>query len=434
MKIDENFQYDAFRFMISGVRNSELERFFGLSTDEDAEKSIQGWFERTQLKIAQLPQLLDPKFAQTDLDKLLALVGWDGTKEVDFLGDVDDSTKRKLIALSVPLWKLKGTDKGLIGALRIFTGKTVIVRNWFFHRWIMDEAGFWYEGNGSDLWMNGGRYSEADEFLQWIILNRSALEEVDRRLIYDLTTFLRGSGEHFGIIYAAFADDFGRGFASDGAIAAVFPQWRIVGSEALVEYNPDVQKAELSSGGKLRAKMASSELNTWGPTQRAIAEVLVGSTPEHVSAGAWAFELSGMISEDLSRYYSAKIDSSGVAEITRDGSVIVSGTFTPPIDGTSFTVELKVEPTDSATVLVSLLVGANLVLSTSFVGALAYDNPNGSVTIASNDGTFFVDNVIVLATPNRVQYVGQKAIAPVAALGGPVYVANPDPGVEEFEG
>ena len=54
--------------------------------------------------------------------------------------------------------------------------------------------------------------------------------------------------------------------------------------------------------------------------------------------------------------------------------------------------------------------------------------------MTSPDSEGKTDNAIVLATPNRVQYIGQRAITPVIGLGGPQYIADPDPGLEPFEG
>lgn len=416
-KIDPQFQWDMFRFLFRSVRNADLERWLGLPAGTDPENSIQGSFERIFDRIEQLPLLLDPLFEDTNLDFLLAHVGWDGSPDVDFLSTISEQTKQKLILLSVPLWQRKSTSEGVIEALRLFTGKTVLLQSWFFFRWILDTTGFWKKGIGTDPWLVGNRYTEEDDELSFIIISRSGLNAADRELVYNLLTYIRPSGEHFGVIYAAFADDFGRGLG----------RWVIDDSVGLSQATDDFQ-LELAGGGIAISRDTASEIATWGPSQHTFMQSFFQT------AGA-SIEMRGMRSLDGTRYYSAILFDSGLLRLTRDGAVIASTTIQMPTFGTPIGLELQVEPQDAATVRVTVRVGNVEHLEEDFLGAEAYDEPDGGIFLLGDGTSSFVDNVVVRATPNLVQFIGQKAITPTIGLGGnPEYIADPDPGVEEFVG
>jgi hypothetical protein len=429
-KIDPDFQYDAFLFVIEGIRNELMERWYGDPEGINPENSIQGWFERIHARILQLPLLLDPDFEDTNLDLLLGQVGWDSSEEVDFTSGLSDAVKRRLVALSVPFWKTRGTDQGITNFLRILTGQVVLIRSWFYHRMILDEAGFWFEGGGADPWLTGSRYTEGDESLTWLIVNRGNIDELDRELVYNVLTFTRAAGDHFGVVYAAFADDFSLApvVVPEKVIEPdLLPQWTQTGLGVDIGDN----NVELSAGSSILTRVEPEIAATWGPAQHVLAQVSFETT----SGDSLIF--FGMMNEAETTFYRVELVADGTLRIGRSGAtVVVATTVTMPEINTPMTLEMLVEPQDAATNRVIAKVGGLEFLSFDFVGSLAYDDPAGGVRLAASGGEpVTVDEVIVLASPNQLQYVGQKAITPTPGVGGnPQYIADPDPGIEEFSG
>lgn len=421
-KIDPKFPHQIFRFVIEGLRNELLERWYGIPGGVDPEKSQQGIFEATQTRIQQLPLLHDPDFADAELEHLRWLVGWDDTLALDFVEDIDNATLKKLIQLAVPLWKEKGTAGALIDALRVFTGKSALVLDWFFHRWVIDEAGFWFEAGGSDPWLMGGRYTESGETLTHVIINREGLTVTERRFVHGLLTYVRPVGEHFCVIYAAFADDFGAGF----------DQWTNIGdAAALVTVDGD-PRGGLDDGAEIQTNITAAEMDTWTPTQKALVFVQFSS-----SASTDIFQLLTMSNAAGTEYYGVTLKGDGTILLTKDGSTEASDTITLPTAGFSLGLEILVEPLDQATQKVTVLVGAEIRLTKEFVGADAYVDSIGGTRLkydSAGDNRLYVDNALVLATPNRIQYVGQQAITPTDGVGGPQYIADPAPGLEDFVG
>lgn len=420
-KIDPDFQHDVHRFIIRSRRNKLLAKWLGEPGAVTPEKSIQGIFERTQDKIGELPMLLDPAYSGAQLRFLAWLVGWDDSKDVSFIEDLSDDDLRKLIQLSVPLWQEKGSGIGLVNAIRVFTGKTAIVQDWFWHRWIIDESGFWVESRGNDPYLVGGIYTEADEYLTWVILNRQGLTSLERRLVYDLLTYIRVIGEHYALVYAAFVDDFADGFA----------QWTQLGTPGTFVVNEDDFRGGLDEGAIAKTNFVETELATWSPFQRTIAHIEFAT----VSAQE-VIEVKGMRSADGVTYYAAKLGADGAVDLVSPVGTF-STTITMPVVGTPIGLELRVEPINTAQTKVGVYIGNELQVENTFLGVDAYIDSAGGVTIERSGTevlTTYVDNVVVLATPHRVQFIGQSAIPPTPGLGGPQYIANPAPELEPFIG
>jgi len=421
-KISDNFQYDVFKFIIESRRNALLSRWLGDPDLADAEKSIQGQFEAIQANIAQLPELyvLDSDKVQPRL--LAWLLGWDDNPLVDFVDDLSDDQLKKLIELSVPLWKNKGTAGAIVNLLRIFTGKTALIRDWFWYRWVIDGSGFWQKARGTDPYLVGSQYTEADEWLTWIILNRVGIGETERRLIYDLLTFIRPTGEHFGVVYAAFADDFANGFS----------QWTQIGTPGTLVTTEGDYRGGLLQGAEVQTNIPTSEHETWTPFQRSIVHI------EFAGTGAdETITLEGMRSEDGSTWYRARLRANGALRLSSSQPYTLDTTLTLPTPGTPVSLELRVEPIDTAQTKVSVYVGAELQSEHTFLGVDAYVDSAGGVTVSRSGvstDTTYIDNVLVLASPARIQMIGQQAITPTPGLGGPTYIADPAPDLEPFVG
>lgn len=109
-------------------------------------------FERTQAKINTLGTLLNPAKTRADLLQYLKdHVGF--TKELNNItNNLSENDLRKLISLAVALWKQKGTERGYANIVRLFTGATARIFNWFDFRMIVGEKAFGEEQLGEDSW------------------------------------------------------------------------------------------------------------------------------------------------------------------------------------------------------------------------------------------------------------------------------------------
>ena len=147
-KINPNFAHDIFTFLHKPLR--DLDKSDG---DDFLDRFLlgpQSLFEDTQAKIATLRDLMDPTKTRPDLLQFLKdHVGF--TKDLNKITDeLVENDLRKLIILAVPLWKTKGTEAGYTNILRLFTGKSARVFNWFDFRMIIGEVAFGEEQLGQD--------------------------------------------------------------------------------------------------------------------------------------------------------------------------------------------------------------------------------------------------------------------------------------------
>ena len=438
-KIDPTFPYDAYRFIIQGVRNADkkkvLERFMGGPQTE---------FERTHAQIQTLPTLLDPAQIRADLLQFLRhSVGWDNASEVAFVRDLNETQLRKLIKVAAVLWKAKGIPVSIRDAIRVFTGKNAILKDWFYHRLIIDEAGAHVSGIQTDPFAVGGIFSEDDDELTWVLINRGDLDEDDKQLLHSLLTFIRASGEHFGIVYAAFADDFSLGLGRWETVQSGDPNAVTVD---LTETDPIIKlfsrnKAAFDKDANIATRVDDTELATWQPYQRfsviAIFSAFQGD-------GANNIEMRIMVSENREEYYSVKMISTEVVtndEVelrlniglaggsvqTRQVNIInIPVVVNPPLP---FLIEIECAPQDQASNLLTIGVVGETFLQLLFIGDEAYNDPLGGVQLVTDSaiatGIRNMDDTIVIASPMQIQLIGQQALP----VGG---VADPDPGIEPF--
>jgi len=149
-KIDPQFAHDIFKFLHRPIRiidqkqgNNFVERFL---------TGPQNIFEDIQKKIEEIKTILDPATTRADLLQFLKdQVGF--TRELNNITqDLTENDLRKLIALAVALWKQLGTEQGYENIVRLFTGKSVRIFNFFDFRMIVGEAAFGEEQLGEDSW------------------------------------------------------------------------------------------------------------------------------------------------------------------------------------------------------------------------------------------------------------------------------------------
>lgn len=149
-KINPAFQHDIYKFLHLPIRvadrndgNLFVERFL---------MGAQADFEAMQARINTLSTLTNPAKVRADLLQYLKdHVGF--TKELNNItNNLSENDLRKLISLAVALWKQKGTERGYANIVRLFTGATARIFNWFDFRMIVGEKAFGEEQLGEDSW------------------------------------------------------------------------------------------------------------------------------------------------------------------------------------------------------------------------------------------------------------------------------------------
>jgi phage tail-like protein len=241
MKINQDFSSDLYRFLPQVVRDADqkagglLERYligpqlvwegqvddvFRLDTLHDLEKIEDQW-----------------------LQYLKWTVGWTSALD-DITRDLDAPTLRKLIRLSVGLWKLKGTEIAYKDAIRILTGRDVVVRNWFAYRWVVGVTGFWQQGRETDPYLVGDEFGDRDEYLSFVFVHNEV--DIDRGLIRKLVNLGRPLQEAVRIVYGLLVDDFRLGRQ----------KW-LTDAGADVVWDSDRFRLDLDPGTTIRANVAA---------------------------------------------------------------------------------------------------------------------------------------------------------------------------------
>lgn len=146
-KVNAAFPHDLFRFLHKPLRDQDVE------TDHFVERFVHGpqrQLEDFYVKMDKLLELLSPE--KTPFPRLLKdHVGF--TKELDNVTrDISDDDLRKLISLAIPLWREKGLELGYKDIVKVFTGKSVRIFNWFDFRFILGEQAIGEEQLGEDAW------------------------------------------------------------------------------------------------------------------------------------------------------------------------------------------------------------------------------------------------------------------------------------------
>lgn len=150
-KINSAFVHDIFKMLHRPIR--DLDRTEGNNFVERFLIGPQNIFELTQKTIDQIKTLNNPATIRADLLQYLKdHVGF--TSELNNITQgLEENDLRKLISLAVALWNTKGTEPGYKAIVRLFTGKTARVFNWFDFRMIVGEKAFGEEQLGEDSWL-----------------------------------------------------------------------------------------------------------------------------------------------------------------------------------------------------------------------------------------------------------------------------------------
>lgn len=160
-------------------------------------------FERTEQDIQTLLDQFDPYKVRSDLLRhLLAIVGF--TADLRRITDrLSEEQLRRLVKLAVPLWNQRHTELGIVNAVRLMTGRTAHLTNWFGYRWILEENIL-----GENTWIIGGSSTPYDEY--WTNIRIMDDGSIDEILLIEILRLERAMSERIEILLVDFLDKYDR--------------------------------------------------------------------------------------------------------------------------------------------------------------------------------------------------------------------------------
>lgn len=131
------------------------------------------------------------------------IVGWTPELERPITDRLDFATLRRLISLSVPLWKIRGIEDAYIRAILALVLTRMRVWNWFDLRWILDETAMGEDHQGRDPYL----LATVDEQFSDIRIV-DGVSGLDRTLLLNMLKVFRPSGERLNVYWIDFLDQF----------------------------------------------------------------------------------------------------------------------------------------------------------------------------------------------------------------------------------
>lgn len=171
------------------------------------ERYLQGpqevW-ETIQTDIFRLLDLWDVTRIPDDFLKFLKnIVGWTPDLERPITDRLTADQLRRLISVSVVLWKIRGTEDAYVRSILALVLTRLRVWNWFDLRWILDETIMEEDHQGRDPYLLG----TVDEQFSDIRIVDGALA-LDRTLLLNMLKLFRPSGERLTVYWIDFLDLF----------------------------------------------------------------------------------------------------------------------------------------------------------------------------------------------------------------------------------
>lgn len=196
---------DMYAFLIKPIRDQDKQE-----GNEFLRRFLQGGqsvWQTTVEKIESIKDLWSITECPDDLLQYLKrIVGW--TPDLDGITDgLDAATLRRLIAVSVPMWKKRSTETSIVDAINLLTSRRSRVWSWFDLRWVTDETVLGEEHQGRDPWMiqfpgpPGGR-----EF--WSNVRLVDPGTASHQVVRDVLNLMRPCGERYLLTYLKFLDLF----------------------------------------------------------------------------------------------------------------------------------------------------------------------------------------------------------------------------------
>lgn len=196
--------------------NQRIYDFLLRSIREDDKKSgellkryLQGpqdvW-ERIQARLFEVKTLWSVTEIEDELLKYLKnIVGW--THDLEYITDrMGFDQLRRLISVSVALWKAKGPEDTIEDLLRFILQSRVRILSWFDYRWLIEENYLTLESQGLDTWLLDAPEDGTEQ--NYSVLKIVDDGTMDRTLARYLLGLLRAAGERIEVHYLKFMDLF----------------------------------------------------------------------------------------------------------------------------------------------------------------------------------------------------------------------------------
>lgn len=201
---DEALTLDMYRFFIASIRTEDSKNGYLLK------RFLQGSQEIWKVihdKIFSLKSLWNVEEIDDEyLQYMQWIVGWTG-KLQKITDELDSDTLRKLISISVALWKQRGSEDTIVTMLTLLTGVDLRIWNWFDFRWIIDETQLGEEHQGRDPWIIDLTTGVAgEEYYSNLRIVDSG--HLNRTLVREIMKLMRPVGERFEITYLRQLDTF----------------------------------------------------------------------------------------------------------------------------------------------------------------------------------------------------------------------------------
>lgn len=197
---------DMYRFLHQQIRTVD-EKEGDLFVRRLFDGSQDVW-RTTQVKIFDIKKLWSiTEIPDAFLQFLKDIVGWTKekiTKRVT--DDLDDFTLRRLISLSVPLWKTRGPEDTIINILQALTGQRLRIWNWFDLRWVLDETEMAEDHQGRDPFVIELPQDASDEHQFNVRIVDPG--DLNRGLVVNVVKLMRPVGERIEVSYLDFLDRF----------------------------------------------------------------------------------------------------------------------------------------------------------------------------------------------------------------------------------
>lgn len=401
---------ELYSAIIRSIRESDsqegtlfLKRLLGASygnapvAREPDEGGPEWWVHETRRKIqVELPKLDDPETMPDWLVKhMLPQVGI--TKSVGFLSrGRTPRDLRRLLLLAVPMWKEKGTPRGIVGSVRALTGRDATYHDWFEQRSVLGESLVGEEGYGLDLGCLGGMDTLMDECVSLLKLMDDGT--LDEDLLLRLVELHRPINETIEVVVLDFYDNF------SGESSRI--RWDTLGGTSPGVFDSGVFKLPAGSVEKPIVSVApESAFTSLGLAMR------------------FSFDEPGdgfrvhFLTEDDGNYLYVEVRADGASAQWNLG-VVQAGLLTdilyndvpfPIYAGVNHTLRIDVCPAASGSKQVTLAIDAEQLVSTEIVGGAAAGHIRLEMDDA-NAGNVNVDNVEISRLPYRYAVVAPSGI------------------------
>ena len=200
---DKILDAKMFDFLIRAIRTQdELEGHGFLEKFLDGSQSV---WETIQGKIFSLKKLWSVTECPDEyLTYLKRIVGW--TPDIEkIINGLSDAALRRLISISVPLWKSRTTEQAIVDVLNVLVPGRSRIWNWFVLRWVLDETIFAEEHQGRDPWLLSFPDGNQEFWSNVRVVDPGV---ASRTLLKDVLNLMRPAGERYEVIYLKFLDLF----------------------------------------------------------------------------------------------------------------------------------------------------------------------------------------------------------------------------------